>query len=285
MGTTADTITFYKAQGSGNDFVILVLGEDIEVDISQMPRWARRICKRRFSVGADGLIFIEPLEEKHGAAYRWHFYNSDGSRAQMCGNGARCVARLANKLGIASSSHYFLTDVGPIYAEVYPEEGKVKVQLTPPKDLRTHLEVPLGPGEKYEAHFVNTGVPHLVIFVEGDLEEVDVNGVGGRLRFHEMFAPEGTNVNFAKKTPENHLIIRTYERGVEEETYACGTGAAACAYVAKKIGYIDSSSIPVITSGGEQLLLSLEKNGLYLSGRVRIIYEGKLDLKEIGLIQ
>ncbi len=280
-------VIFYKLQGSGNDFTIIPMEKENLPPQEEMGKWAKKICKRRFSAGADGLIFIEPLSDskeiEKGIFYRWHFYNSDGSRAEMCGNGARCVGRLAFELNIAPSSHIFLTDVGPIKAEVYPEDKEVKVQLTPPRDFKPDIEISLEPDQKYKGDYINTGVPHFVLFFEEDITSIDVKKLGRKFRFHEAFAPEGTNVNFVQKKANSELSIRTYERGVEEETYACGTGAAASAYVALKKGLLSSSPVTVTTSGGEKLILYIEGENIYLRGGVTFVYKAILYPEEIGL--
>ncbi len=278
-------VKFYKLQGSGNDFVIIPLGEGKRLSSQEMKEWARKMCTRKFSVGADGLIFIDPLpeEEEDGIFYRWHFYNSDGSRAEMCGNGARCVARIAYELGIAPCSHIFLSDVGRVEVEVYPEEKEVKVHLTKACNFTPDIEICLESGERYRGDYINTGVPHFVLFFEEDISHIDVKALGREIRFHRRFAPGGTNVNFVQKKGNAHLSIRTYERGVEDETYACGTGAAASAYIALKKGYISFSPINVTTSGGETLLLEIKKEEIFLRGPAKLVYKGEFYPEEVGL--
>jgi diaminopimelate epimerase len=277
-------ILFYKMHGSGNDFVLIPFDQGLDINLKTMSKWAKTICTRKFSVGADGLIFLTKKGIKDpSASYKWHFYNSDGSRAEMCGNGSRCAARLAYELGLAPAHHIFETDAGSIKAEVLPEKNRVKVQLTPPTNYKPRIEIDIDGKDKYLAHYVNTGVPHAVLFFE-DTKEIDINYLGRKIRFHETFKPEGTNVNFVQIREGNHLFIRTYERGVEGETYACGTGAAASAYIAKKIGYIKTNEIDITTSGGENLLISLDENdNIYLTGNAVFVFEGKLNLRELGL--
>ncbi len=272
------SVDFYKLQGSGNDFVV-ILKDNIKLSLSysDMSNWAKKICKRCFGVGADGLIF---LEKDDVYSYRWHFYNSDGSRAEMCGNGSRCVAWLAYNLGIAEKVHKFATDAGPIKAEVFPADDSVNVQLTSPKDLRLDIEIGL-PVAGLKVHFVNTGVPHVVIFTEE--EDIDVCKLGKSIRFHSMFSPDGTNVNFVKVKEKGLLFVRTYERGVEKETYACGTGASASVFIANALGLCDKR-VKVVTSGGEELFISIEGKDIFLKGKVCFIYQGKLNLRGLGLI-
>ena len=269
-------IEFFKLQGSGNDFVI-ILKDGLNLSYDDMSRWAKKICERCFGVGADGLIFVERDDE---FAYRWHFYNSDGSRAEMCGNGSRCVAWLCYHLNIAEKRHVFRTDAGPIKAEVFPDERSVKVQLTPPKGFKPNFDLKLS-DRTLNVSFVEIGVPHVVVFVD-DLEKVDVNRLGREIRFHSFFSPKGTNVNFVKITDKG-LFVRTYERGVEKETYACGTGASASVFVANKLGLCGDREVRVVTSGGEELFISLHGEEVFLKGKVSFVFEGKLNLEGVGL--
>lgn len=276
-------ITFYKMHGSGNDFILIYMDGCPELMDLNMEKWATQLCMRKFCVGADGLIFLTKKRMSYPeASFRWHFYNSDGSRAEMCGNGSRCAARLAFKLGIAPKKHVFETDAGLIEAEVFEDKKSVKVQLTNPKDFQKDIDLEIA-DQFYKVHFVNTGVPHVVLFFE-HLSEINVPVLGSKIRFHEKFQPQGTNVNFVSISNDGVLHIRTYERGVEAETYACGTGAAASAFIAYKLGLIQKKEIPVITSGSEKLLITIgSKDTLYLTGGATLVYEGKLNLAEIGL--
>jgi len=227
--------TFYKLSASGNDFIVILNFED-KLSLEEKKLLAQRLCRSKFSISADGLIFLEKAKEK-GGSFSWHFFNSDGSEAEMCGNGARCVARLVEELGLFKSPFYFETKAGLIYAEV---KGKrVKIALTSPKDLKLNLVVRTD-FDWFLAHYVNTGVPHVVIFWE-DINSAPVEKIGPKIRYHEMFKPAGTNVNFLEVVTEGdkkYLKIRTYERGVEAETLACGTGSLAGAYVAYKLGLV-----------------------------------------------
>jgi diaminopimelate epimerase len=243
-----------------------------------MADWARALCPRAFAVGADGLIFLEPTPEAE-TAYRWHFFNADGSRAEMCGNASRCAARLAVELGLAGPEHSFGTDAGPIQARVL-EGGVAKVQLTPPEGLALGEELTVD-GTLMTVHFVNTGVPHAVVVCE-DVAAVDVAAKGAAIRYHEHFAPAGTNANFIQATARDALLLRTYERGVEGETYACGTGAAASLVVANALGLVGSSA-RVTTSGGEVLTVSLENGSVFLQGMAVKVYEGTLEPAMFGL--
>ncbi len=255
---------FSKLSGSGNDFIIID-NMDLKIDADAFREKIPKICRRAISVGADGVIIIEPSDR---ADFKWRFFNSDGSEAEMCGNGGRCAARFAYERGIAPQVMRFETLAGIIKAEV---KGRlVKVQLTDPYGLvlDSRLE---DLGITYS--FVNTGVPHVVLMVD-DLESVDVEGLGRRVRFHPVFAPAGTNVNFVC-IKDGRLYIRTYERGVEAETLACGTGASASAYIAIKKGLLNPP-VEVVTKSGEVLKIYLENGKLFLEGLTRWVYDGIL---------
>jgi diaminopimelate epimerase len=270
-----EQVEFYKMTGGGNDF-ILIDNRKGKVDADALRPSIARICRRRFSVGADGLILLEPSAKAH---FRWRFFNADGSEAEMCGNGGRCAARLAHLLGMAPAELTFETKAGLIKAQV---KGKI-VQLTlpPPSDIRLGISLPMGE-EEVSVDFVNTGVPHAVILVP-DLHEVDVVGLGRQIRQHEAFQPAGTNVDFIS-VDNGSVAIRTYERGVEDETLACGTGAVAAAIIAGMRG-LTVSPATVIPRSGEPLTISYEGTGkikeVTLEGEVRMIYRGWLDEEAI----
>lgn len=264
-------VPFFKMQGCGNDFVIID-NRAQRVPASSMEEWARRVCRKSFGVGADGLIFLDDAPQGSGFDYIWHFYNADGSRAEMCGNGSRCAARLANMLGMAGPEHVLGTDAGGIAAKVLPD-GQVRVRLTKPHGLRTAIALNVD-GLSLTAHFVNTGVPHTVVFFD-DVSTVDVKALGRAIRFHPEFAPAGTNANFVSVTGLGSLNLRTYERGVEDETYACGTGACASAAVAHALG-LTGPDVEVTTSGGEVLGVSLASGDIFLRGGAEVTFAGDL---------
>lgn len=265
-------IPFTKMSGSGNDFVIIdnregAVADDIKLD------FVKKVCLLKDSVGADGVIF---LENSDTADYKWDFYNNDGSSAEMCGNGGRCVARYAFEKGIAPQKHSFETIAGLIAAEV--NGAVVKVKLTPPENLQQGLDVAFN-GQNYNVDSVNTGVPHAIVFSE-NVEEEDVQDIGKNIRYHEVFAPSGTNVDIVEKKNGNSLKVRTYERGVEGETLACGTGAVASALIASKKFELQSP-VQVETRGGEVLKVYIEPTNdplptVYLEGRTKIAFEGRI---------
>jgi diaminopimelate epimerase len=263
-------ISFYKLQGSGNDFILIDNRRDILKGMN-LKGLAVRVCDRHYSVGADGLIVIIPSKK---ADFKWRFFNADGSEAEMCGNGSRCAARFAHLKKIAKKDMTFETLAGNIHAQVKKET--VKVQLTGAVGLRMNITVPLESGLRM-GHFINTGVPHLV-YLSKDLEHEDVDRIGRTTRYHGLFKPAGTNVNFIQIENRHKLHIRTYERGVEGETLACGTGSVAGALVAGALGAV-FSPVEVHTFSGEKLTVSFERSaeeftGIHLEGKAEVICEG-----------
>lgn len=265
--------TITKMSGSGNDF-ILTDNRSGQILDSRMATLTRSLCRRMVSVGADGLIFIGPSDRYD---FKWRFFNADGSEAEMCGNGGRCAARFAYLKGIAGKEMAFETLAGPIQAWV--EGSKVKIQLTRPQGMKSDQTIMVGQ-EKVHFDFINTGVPHAVIWVE-DAQAADLAGTGPRVRFHEFFKPAGTNVNFVQVLEPGWLRVRTYERGVEGETLACGTGAVASASFAFLKKNFESP-IRLRTQGGEILTVYLEGqpgkhiDQVYLEGEVRLIFQGEV---------
>ena len=258
--------------GSGNDFIIIDNRQKI-VDEADLPHFIERVCQRKISVGADGLILIEPSAR---VDFKWRFFNSDGSLADMCGNGARCAARFAYIMGIASTDMSFETDAGIVGAQVKGE--RVKVKMPDPTDLRLDVEVVLE-GGKQTVNSLNTGVPHAVI-LRNQIEDLDVVKLGREIRYHPDFSPAGTNVNFICRQKKNDISIRTYERGVEDETLACGTGSIAGAIVgAVKLGLQSPVQVRV-RSGSYLSIYFAEIDGqykdIYMEGDARIIYTATL---------
>jgi diaminopimelate epimerase len=266
-------IEFWKMNGSGNDFLLIDNREGIVAE-ERMVELVKGVCRRRESVGADGLIFINRSEE---CDFAWSFFNADGSEAEMCGNGGRCVARFAFLKGIAGPRMTFKTLAGIISAEV---NGRiVKVLMPNPSEIKKDIDFPTEEGWN-SVDFVNTGVPHVIIQVR-DLENVRVVEKGRFIRYHDMFAPKGTNANFINVKGKNYLDIRTYERGVEDETLACGTGSIGAALTASARGMTDSP-VTVKTRGGDELKIYFKKEGdafcrVWLEGSTAISCRGVLD--------
>lgn len=259
-------------QGSGNDFILVDNSRGVLKGLS-LRSLARTVCNRHYSVGADGLIVIAPSKK---ADFKWHFLNADGSEAEMCGNGSRCAARFAVIKKLAGRRLSFETLAGIIHAEVGKEA--VRVQLTGATGLRMDMRVPLLTGSR-KGHFINTGVPHLV-YISDRLDDEDVLSVGRETRHHALFKPAGTNVNFIQVDGPRRIRIRTYERGVEGETQACGTGSVAGALIAETLGLV-SSPVTAVTRSGEKLVVSFSREGqsfsdLRLEGGAQVICEGNL---------
>ncbi|MFW6415416.1 MAG: diaminopimelate epimerase [Thermodesulfobacteriota bacterium] len=275
-----ETIPFYKMQGSGNDFVLLVK-DHLPQEPRDMSHWAKCICTRAFAVGADGLIFLQSTPGDPDLDIKWDFYNSDGSRAEMCGNGSRCAAALAYALNMAPLELAIGTDAGPVRAKVLSENSEVQVQLTQPFNLNNHVDLKLSDGTAINIHYVNMGVPHAVV-ISDDANKVDIKFIGPEIRYHSHFSPQGANVNIIQKMDSGHIYVRTYERGVEAETYACGTGAAASAFIAHNLGLCGEET-KITTSGGEELRIILHNGSVYLQGKANLVYKGELNPRAIGL--
>jgi diaminopimelate epimerase len=265
-------IPFYKMSGAGNDFIIIDNRNQIVAD-KDLSGFIARICRRKMSAGADGLILIEASDKFD---FRWRFFNSDGSKAEMCGNGARCAARFAHVTGIAGTTLSFETEAGVISAQI--NEDRVKVKMPDPSDLKLAYPLKLS-NRSLEISSINTGVPHAVVMVE-QVADVDVVTLGREIRLHQAFAPAGTNANFVQRSKGNAIEIRTYERGVEDETLACGTGAIASAIISAS-RFKMNSPVDVKTRSGEYLTIYFSaKDGqfddIYMEGGARIIYSGEL---------
>lgn len=264
------SLTFYKLHASGNDF-ILIDNRKSKLSSQALKKLARVYCLRKLAVGADGLLAIEASKK---ASFKMRIFNADGSEAEMCGNGARCTAYWAKKGRLK-----FETKAGVIESCLKPNE--VKIRLSNPKQIK--LDIPINVlGRKLHLNFVNSGVPHTVIFVEG-LAKIDVAKIGRAVRFHKRFQPAGTNVNFVEIINNNFIRVRTYERGVEAETLACGTGAVASAVLLKvKLKASNGKSrVKVLTQGGEILNVDFSKvkdkvEDVWLGGKAHLVYQGSL---------
>lgn len=266
-------LRFTKMNGAGNDFVLL---DNRSGDLQLSADAIARMCDRHRGVGADGVLLLECAA--NGADFRMRYYNSDGGEAEMCGNGARCFARYANRVAGPLEKVSFETPAGMIGAAI---EGElVRLRMSDPTDLRANVEIPLS-GRTVHAHFVNSGVPHVVIPVD-DLESADVHGIGSAVRQHELFAPKGTNVNFLQRRGERQIAIRTYERGVEAETLACGTGVVASALIFATTENVNGP-IRVHVRGGDELSVDFEKSGEHftnvtLTGPADFVFDGTIDV-------
>jgi len=272
-------IPFAKMSGAGNTFVLIDNREGIvEAALKAagltLDGFVIRVCSPLHGVGADGLILIEPSPAHD---FAWRFFNADGSRADMCGNGARCAARFARRVGAAGETAAFETGAGVVHA-AFLEDG-VRVTLTPPGPVHPDEAFELG-GKRYTGHFIDTGVPHVVIPVPS-VGDVDVEALGPAVRHDPRFAPAGANVNFVAVTSDGSLRVRTYERGVERETLACGTGVSAAALVMAHLGKTEAP-VTVVPLSGEPLTVRFTRDGegfrdVTIDGPARVLLTGEID--------
>lgn len=265
-------IEFTKIVASGNDFVVV---DNSRSSIkNNLKLFAKNTCDRKFGIGADGLLLVEKSKK---ADFKMRIFNPDGSEAEMCGNGARAISLFAFENKIAKTTMSFETKAGIIEAKVL-NKNCVKIKTKPPKNIKLDILVKINK-KPICINFIDTGVPHAVIFVSG-LEKIDVFGIGRLIRNHPKFMPRGTNVDFIEVFNKNSLKIRTYERGVEDETLACGTGSVAGAIIfVIKSGALDLSKINVITRSRETLKVSFDRCGnefsnVWLEGKVKKVFQG-----------
>jgi diaminopimelate epimerase len=264
---------FTKMNGAGNDFVLIDnRAGHLRLTLEQIVR----ICDRHWGIGADGILLLE--KSNNSADFRMRYFNRDGGEAEMCGNGARCFARFANRITGAGEKISFQTPAGVIGAKLHGE--LVTLNMSEPSDLR--LNVPLAiDGEDTTVHYINTGVPHVVVSV-ARVDMVDVRTQGAAIRRHKMFAPKGANVNFLEKRGRKTIAIRTYERGVEDETLACGTGVVASALIFAATENVDGS-IGVLVRGGSELQVGFGKIDnrfcdVTLTGPAEFVFEGTIEI-------
>lgn len=268
-----NAVRFAKMACAGNDFILIdrrTVGSE-----PPTPDWIARVCRWHFSVGADGLLLLGPARD---GVYGMRYFNADGSEAGMCGNGARCLARFAVLVGAVRDGEevVFQNSAGVYRAVVHGT--RVRLHMPSPSGLEAGLVLRLKQGER-TADFVHTGVPHVVFFTE-HLDTEPVVELGREVRHHTRFAPAGTNVNFCELVDPHRVRVRTYERGVEDETLGCGTGSAAAALTAARRGWV-RSPVAVLTRSGEALDLEFTDSGgvftdLVQSGQARLIYWGDL---------
>ena len=267
-------MVFTKMSGHGNDFIIMDGRKD--PDGTNWSDLARAWCARRTSIGADGLLIIEPGTV---ADIRMRIFNADGSEAEMCGNGARCAAAFAVREGIAPPEMIMETLAGPVGASV--QGDMIAIQLTDPSSLKDEgwLEIDSG---NIPFYFINSGVPHTIIFSDAvdAIPADEVARVGHEVRFHPVFSPEGTNVDFVEVLAHGRIRVRTYERGVEAETLACGTGAVASAIISSRFQGAGAPPIHVEMPGGTLIVDFKEKGDsledVWLKGKVVFVYEGSM---------
>jgi diaminopimelate epimerase len=279
---TRGRLRFFKMTGTGNDFILIDNRQRV-IDADRCGDFVRSVCRRKVSAGADGVILVENDPE---VDFRWRFFNADGSEAEMCGNGARCAARFAFLTGIVEAPRMeFRTLAGVVRAELL--DTKVKVRMPLPHGQRMNLAAETG-GRRFTLDFINTGVPHAVCFMESEeeLDSLEVERWGRALRFHPEFLPAGTNADFVWVRDPHHIAVRTYERGVEGETLACGTGCIAAVLTAASRERAESP-VEVKVRSGETLTLHFREAAegadpgsrfgeVLLEGEARVAYEADL---------
>ncbi|MBN2297949.1 MAG: diaminopimelate epimerase [Deltaproteobacteria bacterium] len=273
LKTADNVLPFTKMSGTGNDFIVINnMQGTYAIDWSS---FAAHYCTRRTSVGADGVLIIEGSTE---ADFNYRIFNADGSEAEMCGNGARCAALFAFQHKVAGRHMWFNTLAGIIEAKVNTHD--ISIRMTDPHNLEKDILLDIGT-QQHRVDFINTGVPHTVIFTE-DLSTISIIELGRAIRMHEHFSPAGTNVNFVQIMEDGHIRVRTYERGVEAETLACGTGAVASALISNCVRHVPGPPVHVHMPGGElsiDFLLDHESfSDVWLRGSVDIVYTGNISL-------
>ncbi|NYT06176.1 MAG: diaminopimelate epimerase, partial [Methanomicrobiales archaeon] len=274
-------ISFVKLQGNGNDFVLIDEYAGVVIPDEMKAAFARLYCDRRFGIGADGILFLSKPEKND---IKMRLFQPDESEAEMCGNGIRCLVKYAHDAGYVGEHCTVETLAGEISVTLGYREEVFYATITMPEPAFDRPSIPAsGDGEYletiggYEVYAANTGVPHAVVFVE-EIGDVEIGRIGPIIRNHPTF-PEGANVNFVEVVNENEIRIRTFERGVEGETFSCGTGATASAAVAHRLGYAGEpekkyvgTKVQVITRGGP-LTIYLDKETL-MEGPAETVFEG-----------
>ena len=275
-----------KLHGNGNDFVLVDEFEKEIIPENEKPKFVKAMCDRRFGVGADGALFVQPSAV---ADARFRYFNSDGSEAEMCGNGIRCFSRYLVEEGYAKPGIIRVETLVGVLELFVNEQFMVRVNMgkvkTSAEEIPAKREFWGGKlevkGKSFSLYAVNSGVPHVVIFMdENELESFDIIPIAREIRYSDLF-PEGTNVNFASVVGANELKIRTYERGVEDETLSCGTGSVASAYVAVKEGLV-SEPVRVHTRGGD-LIIEFKDGNAFMTGGAARVFDGLLRVSELRL--
>lgn len=257
-------ITFYKYEGTGNDFVMIDNRQNIFP--KNNLKLIEKLCDRRFGIGADGLILLENDSQTN---FKMVYYNSDGNESSMCGNGGRCLMAFAKSLNVILNEATFTATDG-LHEATILENELVNLQMKDVSEVKIESDYV----------FLNTGSPHHVMMVD-DLENLDVKTIGAQIRYSDLYGKAGSNVNFVKQLSENHFAIRTYERGVEDETLSCGTGATAAAIAMNAIGKTNSHTIKLDVEGG-QLEVSFDKVddryiNVFLKGPATFVFKGEVD--------
>lgn len=260
-------IEFFKYQGAGNDFVMLDNRKGVYSNLTTQN--IENLCDRRFGIGADGLILLENVD---GYDFKMIYYNADGRESSMCGNGGRCIVAFAKRLNVITAQALFIAIDGPHKASI-SEDNMIFLQMSDVNSIRKN--------DDYS--FLDTGSPHHVQIVD-NIKDVDVNNLGSQIRYSDLYGSEGSNVNFVQQDSANIFSIRTYERGVEAETLACGTGATAVALAMHNYGMTENTNLTINVEGGT-LTVSFERNGekyhnIFLGGPAEFVFSGSLEIKE-----
>jgi diaminopimelate epimerase len=270
-------LLFTKMSGAGNDFIVI---DDRKNKIARPKKLAKELCDRRLGIGADGLILLRKSKK---AAYEMMYYNADGSYGGMCGNGGRCIANFAIGNGIAENAHFF-ESVGYIYEARKKAGNIIQLKMKNPDKIALNLSLDIE-GRKINYHYIDTGAPHVIIESSSlgqELDDIRVHTIGSSVRYHQNFQPSGTNVNFIQQSGKTAIQIRTYERGVEAETLACGTGSVAAAIISSLI-LNRKSPIAVRVQSKANLMISFKKNrdvisDVYLTGPAAIVFTGTVNV-------
>ncbi len=269
---------FTKMQGAGNDFIV-INNMELKMSVNKLPIIAKKLCERKVSIGADGFMVVDYPEGN--ADFKMRFYNQDGSIGEMCGNGARCISRYAYLNKIAGKQMKIETGAGLVYSEIL-EGRQVKVQLNNPEVIKLNNDIIID-GVEYECSYIelgNPGLPHAVIKYDlTQANDSEIFKVGKKIRYYGGF-PKGANVNFFEIVDSSTAKVKTYERGVEDITLACGTGSASVAVALILKGYLKGKKVKIIVPGGE-LFIEVEMNNdkiekLYLIGDTNVVAEGKV---------
>lgn len=284
--THSTLVPFIKMSGSGNDFVVIDNRFGVLPDNAIAP-FTQMICRRRLSLGADGVVLIEQPDPGADVDFRFHYVNADGTDGEMCGNGAMCGARFAVLTGIARNECRFQTDSGVVDAAVGcdPSDPSVTIGMTDPGPITHGIDIS-AEGIDATYSFIQVGVPHAVTFVpDPDDFLIEAGGpsfntYGRAVRLDPAFAPAGTNVNVVGLRGRNTIRMRTYERGVEDETLACGTGSIATAVIATSLGYVEPP-VSILVTSGRTLVVDFDWDGeratkVTLGGNAYIIVRGTI---------
>jgi diaminopimelate epimerase len=258
-------IIFYKYQGTGNDFIMV--DNRLENFPKKDMKRIKNLCDRRFGIGADGLILLENDSETD---FRMVYYNSDGNQSSMCGNGGRCIVAFANFLNIIDDVATFIATDGLHHASIH-SDGEISLQMKNVSDIKV--------ADDYV--FLDTGSPHHVTFVD-DLKNYNVKDNGAAIRYGNLYGKAGSNVNFVNQISDTEFSIRTYERGVEDETLSCGTGATAVALAMYSIEKAKKNNVKINVEGGKLVISFDEKNGVYknifLTGPAILVFSGEIEI-------